>query len=94
MGGGLAAPAVSGGSMSEDFIRIEKLENGFEVECLDPAQEEKNAKGKGWSDPYLGYAFSTKEEVLAFIEKKLGGMKTRSQKGEYDKAFKEASTKS
>ncbi len=78
----------------DDVIRIEKLENGFEVECLDPAVAEANSKPKSmWKDPYKGYAFSTAEEVIAFIGKKLGAMKSKSKTSEYDSAFKEAATK-
>lgn len=81
--------------MSEDVIRIEQLENGFEVECIDPKIQAKNAEPKSmWQDPYKSYAFSTKEEVIAFVSEKLGKMKPRSPDGGYAAAFKEAASKS
>jgi hypothetical protein len=80
----------------EDFIRVEKLENGFEVECLDPAIQAANEKSKSmaYRDPYKAYAFSTAEEVVKFIGEKLGSMKAKSKDGGYAAAFKEASAKS
>lgn len=79
----------------QDFIRIEKLENGFEIECLDEKIAEENAKPKSmYRDPYKAYAFSTGEEVLKFIKEKLGAMKAKSKDGGYAAAFKEASSKS
>lgn len=77
----------------DDFIRIECLENGYEVECLDPKIAEQNAKGKGiYEDPYKAYAFSTAEEVVKFVQEKLKTMKP-SGNDEYSKAFKEAASK-
>jgi hypothetical protein len=94
MGGGLRAPVAIGGYM-EDVIRIEALENGFEVECLDPKIVEENAKPKSsWRDPYKGYAFSTAEEVTKFVGEKLKNMKPKSKDGGYAAAFKEAAAKS
>lgn len=63
-------------SMGDSVLRIEKLENGYEVEYCDPDVQEENRKPKSnWSDPWKGYAFSTVEEVVAFITKKLGTLK-------------------
>lgn len=79
----------------DDIIRIEALENGFEVECLDPKVVEENAKPKSmYRDPYKGYAFSTAEEVVKFVGEKLKAMKPKSKDGGYAAAFKEASSKS
>lgn len=79
----------------DDIIRIEALENGFEVECLDPKVAEENAKPKSmYQNPYKGYAFSTADEVVAFVKEKLGKMKPAEKDGGYGKAFKEASAKS
>lgn len=79
----------------DDVIRIEALENGFEVECLDPKIVEENAKAKSmYRDPYKGYAFSTADEVVAFIKDKLGKMKVKSKDGGYASAFNEAAAKS
>lgn len=73
-----------------DNITIEKLENGFEVECLDEKIAEENDKGKHYKNPYKKYAYSTKEEVIAFITAKLDKLSKRGAKAEYDAAFKEA----
>jgi predicted membrane GTPase involved in stress response len=91
VGGNFAVPA---GGYMDDIIRIEALENGFEVECLDPKVVEENAKPKGtYRDPYKGYAFTTADEVVAFVKEKLGKMKPNSKDGGYASAFKEASSK-
>lgn len=78
----------------DDVIRIEALENGFEVECLDPKIAEANNKKGQYQDPYKGYAFSTAEEVMKFVGEKLKGMKPKSKDGGYAAAFKEATSKS
>lgn len=81
--------------MSQDVVRIEALENGFEVECLDPKIQEENGKPKSlYRDPYKSYAFSTSDEVLAFVKDKLSKMKPKSNTSEYASAFKEAASKS
>lgn len=79
--------------MADDVIRIEGLENGFEVECLDPTIDAENQKGKSYKDPYKGYAFSTADEVVKFIAERLKSMKPKSKDGGYASAFKEATTK-
>lgn len=78
----------------DDVIRIEALENGFEVECLDPKIVEENSKPKSnYRDPYKGYAFSTAEEVVKFVGERLKAMKPKSKDGGYATAFKEAAAK-
>lgn len=78
----------------DDAIRIECLENGFEVECLDPKIVAENTKSKGYQDPYKAYAFSTADEVVAFVKKQLATMKPKEKDGGYASAFKEAAAKS
>lgn len=78
----------------EDVIRIEGLENGFEVECLDPKIVEENQKPKSmYKDPYKGYAFSTAEEVVKFVAERLKTMKPKSKDGGFAASFKEATSK-
>jgi len=79
--------------MSDDCVlRIEKLENGYEVEIVDPKIQEENAKPKSsWQDPWKGYAFSTKEEVVAFVTEHLDKLKPKpSDDDEYASAFNQA----
>lgn len=60
--------------MSDYCVRIECLQNGFEVELKDPGIVKANAK-KGvstpWRDPWVSFAFTTSEEVLAFLKANL-----------------------
>jgi len=61
--------------------RIEKLENGYTVEILDPKIQEANAKPKStYESPWKSYAFTTAEEVKNFVGEHL----------EYGQAFNEA----
>lgn len=79
----------------DDYIRIECLENGFEVECMDPKIVAENAKPKSmYQNPYKGYAFSTAEEVSKFVLEKLKTMKPKAKDGGYSAAFNEAAQKS
>lgn len=65
--------------MDRCVVRIERLNNGFEVEMTDPAIVEYNNKRdnskagiyKPWKDPKVSYAFKTVKEVVAFLEKNL-----------------------
>lgn len=60
--------------MSDCFIRIERLQNGFEVTMRDPDIVKSNdaASGKGgpsaYKNPNLEYAFTTSKEVLDFVK--------------------------
>ncbi len=72
---------------------IEKLANGYTVEVCDDEQREENAKPKStWKDPWKSYAFSTAEEVLAFLTAHLDKLKPPPDADvEYADAFKAAS---
>lgn len=60
----------------ETVLRIEKLENGYEVEICDPKVMENNRKPKStYEDPWKGYAFTTAEEVKAFVGQHLDSLK-------------------
>lgn len=77
----------------DDYIRIEALENGFEVECLDPKIAEANNNPKApYKSPYKAYAFSTADEVTAFVKAQLGKIKPKGKSAvpEFDSAFKAA----
>lgn len=79
--------------MSDQVLRIEKLENGYEVEVCDPDAMAANAKPKSqWKDPWKSYAFTTAEEVKNFIGEHLDSLKPPPEAdAEYSNAFAEAS---
>lgn len=79
-------------SMGESVLRIEKLENGYEVEICDPKVLAENAKPKSaWKDPWKGYAFTTAEEVKNFVGEHLDSLKPPPDAdAEYGQAFSEA----
>lgn len=79
--------------MSGDCIlRVEKLENGYEVEICDESIRASNEKPKSnWQDPWKGYAFTTADEALEFITKHLATLKPPPDAAtEYSSAFKNA----
>jgi len=79
--------------MSGDTVlRIEKLENGYEVEICDPKVQAANSKPKTtWQDPWKGYAFTTAGEVVTFITQHLESLKPPPDADtEYGDAFKQA----
>jgi hypothetical protein len=81
--------------MSEYVLRIEKLENGYEVEICDAKVVAANdaPKSKGYSDPWKGYAFKTAAEVAAFVASHLDSLKPPPDADkEFGDAFKEATT--
>jgi hypothetical protein len=64
-----------GSEMSETVLRIEKLENGYEIEVNDPKIMAENRKPKSsWKDPSKGYVFKSAEEVAAFVAEHLDGL--------------------
>lgn len=70
--------------MGDCCLKVEKLENGFEVEVRDPKIDEENAKPKSmWKDPWKSYAFTTAAEASAFITAKLSSM-PKSGKEQFD----------
>lgn len=61
-------------------IRIERLQNGYNVRITDPAIVKKNnaresaAKGDScapWADPEVSYAFTKSSEVVEFLSKNI-----------------------
>lgn len=79
-------------SYDDSVLRIEKAENGFEVEIYDEKMAEKNRKGKGaYEDPWKCYIFKTAEEVAKFVNEHLDSLPTPPDADEeYDDAFKQA----
>jgi hypothetical protein len=57
--------------MGDSIVRIEKLNNGYEVEIRDQKQAAKNAKPGPYIDPWCSYAFKTTAEVCTFLEQNL-----------------------
>lgn len=78
----------------DTVLRIEKLENGYEVEICDPKIQAANDKPKSnWQDPWKGYAFTTAEEVKNFVGEHLDSLKPPPDAdAEYASAFKKATT--
>lgn len=77
--------------MGEYVLKIEKLENGYEVEVRDAEQAAKNDK-KGnhvYMDPWKAYAFPTDKEVVAFIKRHLASL-PKSSHDEFNDAAEEA----
>lgn len=82
--------------MGEYVLKIEKLENGYEVEVRDEEQEKKNnapsKKGGApveWKSPWKAYAFSTDKEVIAFITRRLAAL-PKSEHDEFNDAAEAA----
>lgn len=75
-----------------DVLRIEKLENGYEVSICDPKITAANSKPKSnWQDPWKEYAFTTADEVKNFVGEILDKLKPPPDADEeYSSAFAEA----
>lgn len=77
--------------MGDTVVRIEKLENGWEVEYQDPGIQAENRKSKAvWRDPSKGYAFTDIKELLKFLEAKLPILAPAEDDDEYAQNFKAA----
>lgn len=78
--------------MGDTVLRIEKLENGYEVEICDPAIMAANEKPKSnYADPWKAYAFTTAEEVKNFVGEHLDSLKPPPDADEeYGAAFTQA----
>lgn len=79
--------------MSDTVLRVEKLENGFEVEIFDEKIDKSNNKPKStYESPWKAYAFTTSAEVVKFVAKHLDGLPKSSQ-DEFNDAAAEAFSK-
>lgn len=78
----------------DSVLRIEKLENGYEVEICDPKVMAANDKPKTvYQSPWKGYAFTTAEEVKEFVGKHLDSLKPPPDAdAEYSAAFDQATS--
>lgn len=55
-----------------DGVKIERAENGFEVEMCDPEIKKANMKGDGpYRDPNKTYVFTSMSKLMAFLRKEL-----------------------
>jgi hypothetical protein len=74
-------------------LKIDVLQNGFNVEVRDPKIDAANNKPKSsWEDPWKTYAFSTVEEVEGFVSKHLKELKPPPDAdAEFSSAFNAAS---
>lgn len=73
--------------MGDYICRIERLENGYEVELFDPEIEKANRKSTTYHDPYKSYAFESTDAVLEFLKENLEKSKKSDAFGD---AFKSA----
>ena len=88
-------------SYNDEICKICRLQNGWEIEIYQPTpaeeKEEEDAEKKGmpisYDDPWRGFAFSTIEEVIAFITKKLPELKPRNYDEDYEAAFNKEAEK-
>jgi len=53
------------------IVRIEKLDNGYEVEIRDQKAVKQNQKPGPYTDPWRSFAFKNEAEVVAFLTKNL-----------------------
>lgn len=75
--------------MGDYICRIERLENGYEVELFDLETEKENSKSKTYRNPYKSYAFESTEAVLEFLKENLEKSK---KSDDYGDAFKKAAS--
>lgn len=64
--------------MSDCLLKVEKLENGYEVEIRDPEIDKANRDPKSktpWQEPWKCYAFATPADVAAFVTAHLDKLK-------------------
>jgi len=79
--------------MTDCIVRIESLENGFEVEVLDPKIDAANNKPNSrWQDPYVSYAFNSSKDVCEFLEQVLDKLAPPSEAKTFADAFKKATS--
>ena len=79
--------------MNDFVLKIEKLENGFEVSICDEKISAANSKPKAnWQNPWKEYAFSTSKEVIAFVTSHLGSL-PKSPSDQFNEAAAEAFSK-
>lgn len=76
--------------MDDSVLRIERMENGFEVEIYDQKVAAANAKPKSsYESPWKSYAFTTAGDVVKFVTKHLNTL-PKSASDEFNEAAAEA----
>lgn len=82
--------------MYNEIVRVEKIENGYQVSCYEPSPVKKGGKkGIGMSDvpyaePWKTYYAKDIAAVCGLIEEKLPAIKRGNESEEYGSAFSEA----
>lgn len=78
----------------DDVVRIERLENGYEVSVIDEKIQENNRKPKScYEDPWRSYAFENAAGVVKFLESVLDKIsKPPKADAVFGEAFKAATT--
>lgn len=82
--------------MSDCICRIEKAENGFEVEILDDEVQAKNQDPKSkapWVDPWKSYLFNDIDGVVKFLQEKLPKLTPESDAEVFKNTFTSISEK-
>lgn len=75
--------------MSNCLCKIERAENGYEVEVYDEKISARNSKGGiPWEEPYRSYLFTSAKDVVRFISENIDKFGTSD---EYSVAFKKLS---
>ena len=77
--------------MSDCILKVEKLENGYEVECVCPDTVKANKEGQGmYQDPWKSYAFQNSKDTIKFISESLDKLTPVSDEEEYSGSFARA----
>lgn len=81
--------------MYNEVIRVEKIENGYQVSCYEPMPMKKGKKGSNMPDiayhePWKTYYAADIPAVCALVEEKLPTIKRGNEAEEYGTAFNEA----
>lgn len=76
--------------MTQDVVRICRLENGWEVECYEPRPEPKKGTPYHYQEPWKSYGFADVNKALAFLKDKLPALTRKSPEEEYASGFKDA----
>lgn len=85
--------------MDGEIVRIERAQNGFQVEMRDPEIDRKNREREdgdgrevdGYRSPFVSYVFEDIEAVLAFLGENLDKAMPLD---EFETSFNEASKES
>lgn len=82
--------------MYNEIVRVEKIENGYQVSCYEPAPMKKKGSKNGdmpdvpYVEPWKTYYAADIPAVCALVEEKLPTIKRGNEAEEYGTAFNEA----